>query len=132
MRAKLLDSSVLIPLASNRHVFHDAARRWFVTRDAPFATCTITQGAHLRSLIRAGHSSDTAAESLTSITAHRHHEFWSADDPFTRQMLKGIVGHRQVTDAYLAQHARRRNSKIATFDEGMAALHPDVAELIPT
>ena len=47
-------------------------------------------------------------------------------------MLKGVVGHRQVTDAYLAQHARRRNSKIATFDEGMAALHPDVAELIPT
>lgn len=113
-------------------MFHDAARRWFVTRDAPFATCTITQGALLRFLIRAGYSSDAAAESLASITAHRHHEFWSADQPFTRETLKGVVGHRQVTDAYLAQQARHRNTKVATFDEGMAALHPDVAELIPT
>lgn len=132
MTAALLDSSVLIPLVADRHVFHDAARRWFITRDDSFATCAITQGALLRFLIRAGHSSDAAAETLSSITVHRHHEFWSADHPFTRTMLKGVVGHRQVTDAYLAEQTRARNAKIATFDEGMAALHPDVAELVPT
>jgi uncharacterized protein len=43
----------------------------------------------------------------------------------------GIVGHRQVTDAYLAQLARSREARLATFDNAMAKLHHDVAELVP-
>lgn len=121
---------MLIPLASDRHLFHDAARHWFVAHDAAYATCALTQGALLRLLIREGYPRETAMESLESITAHQHHEFWSADHPFTRGMLKGVVGHRQVTDAYLAQQARGRGARIATFDEGLAALHPDVADLV--
>ncbi|MGH3319762.1 MAG: hypothetical protein ACRDN9_06190 [Streptosporangiaceae bacterium] len=42
-----------------------------------------------------------------------------------------MVGHRQVTDAYLAQLARTQGRAFATFDKGLAAAHPDVAELIP-
>ena len=121
-----------MPLASTRHGFHGVARDWFVGRDAAFATCPITQGALLRFLIRAGYPPGAAAESLASITDHRHHEFWPADQPFGRAMLHGVVGHRQVMDAYLAQQARGRTATIATFDGGMAALHPDVAVLIPT
>jgi predicted nucleic acid-binding protein len=39
--------------------------------------------------------------------------------------------HRQVTDACLAQLARHYGGRLATFDEGLAALHSDVAEPIP-
>jgi uncharacterized protein len=46
--------------------------------------------------------------------------------------LDGVIGHRQVTDAYLAELARRREARLATFDKGLAALHADVAELVPT
>jgi hypothetical protein len=42
------------------------------------------------------------------------------------------MGHRQVTDAYLAALARRRQGRLATLDKGLAALHPDVAELLST
>jgi hypothetical protein len=35
-----------------------------------------------------------------------------------------------VTDAYLANQARRRGGKVATLDKGLAALHPDVATLV--
>ena len=44
---------------------------------------------------------------------------------------QGIIGHRQVTDAYLAQLARAHGSRLATFDQAMAKLHHDVAELVP-
>jgi predicted nucleic acid-binding protein len=36
-----------------------------------------------------------------------------------------------VTDAYLAQLARARGSRLATFDQAMAKLHHDVVELVP-
>jgi hypothetical protein len=35
-----------------------------------------------------------------------------------------------VTDAYLANQARRRGGKVATLDKGLAALHADVATLV--
>jgi uncharacterized protein len=38
----------------------------------------------------------------------------------------------QVTDAYLAQLARTHNGRLATFDQGLAQLHSDVAELVAT
>jgi predicted nucleic acid-binding protein len=44
----------------------------------------------------------------------------------------GVIGHRQVTDAYLAALARQRGGRLATFDAGLAQLHPDVAQLVPT
>lgn len=42
----------------------------------------------------------------------------------------GLTGHRQITDAWLAELARQRGGKLATLDSGLAAFHPDVAELI--
>ena len=37
------------------------------------------------------------------------------------------MGHRQVTDAYLAALARHHRGKLASFDRGLVALHTDVA-----
>jgi hypothetical protein len=36
------------------------------------------------------------------------------------------MGHRQVTDAYLAALARHHGGRPVTFDKGLVALHPDV------
>lgn len=44
----------------------------------------------------------------------------------------GVIGHRQVTDAYLAQFARHYGGRLATLDTGLAHLHDDVAELVPS
>ncbi|MEZ5133438.1 MAG: hypothetical protein R2763_17275, partial [Mycobacterium sp.] len=46
--------------------------------------------------------------------------------------LQGVIGHRQVTDGYLAELARFNRGRLATFDRGLAALHPDIAYLVPT
>lgn len=43
-----------------------------------------------------------------------------------------MIGHRQVTDAYLAQLARENSGRLATFDKALAQLHDDVTELLAT
>jgi predicted nucleic acid-binding protein len=60
------------------------------------------------------------------------HEFWPDSVSFADVQIAGVVGHRQVTDAYLAQLARNRNGHLATLDSGLAHLHSDIALLIPT
>jgi predicted nucleic acid-binding protein len=68
---------------------------------------------------------------LARITDRPDHVSWPDSIPFTAVQLQGVVGHRQVTNAYLAQLARHHGGRLATFDGGLAALHSDVAELIP-
>lgn len=58
------------------------------------------------------------------------HRFWPDDVSFEQVRLRGVVGHRQVTDAYLAGLARQRGGQLATFDRGLAAMHLDVARLL--
>ena len=132
MTGTLLDSNVLIAAIYEQHDHHARAHDWFEQQTGEFSTNTITQGALIRFLLRLGMPSDEAIQQLDLITSHTRHEFWPADFPFAAPMLRGVFGHRQVTDAYMAEMARVRSAKVATFDLGLAAAHPDVAELIPT
>ena len=126
----LLDANVLIALLVDDHVHHAAAEDWFAASSDRFATCPITQGSLVRLLIREGQSADTARSVLSAATASARHEFWPDDVGYTEVPTRGIIGHRQVTDAYLAQLARARNSRLVTFDQALAKLHDDVAELV--
>lgn len=129
----LLDANVLVALADAAHVHHDAAATWFKNSRAPFATCPITQGALIRVLLRLQAVPDaaSAARVLSGFAAHPRHRFWSDSLEYTALSWSGVMGHRQVTDAYLAALARHHGGKLATLDRGLAALHADVAVLIP-
>lgn len=127
----LLDANVLIALLVEDHVHHGAAENWFVGMSENFATCPVTQGSLMRLLIREGQPASAARDILIGTTANPRHEFWPDNVPYTDVPTQGIIGHRQVTDAYLAQLARARESRLATFDQAMAKLHHDVAELVP-
>jgi toxin-antitoxin system PIN domain toxin len=130
--ACLLDGNVLVALCDAAHVHHEAARKWFVDGDEPFATCPITQGTLMRMLLRNGavDSPAEAAEVLRRLCAHPRHRFWPDQLPYAELAWERLQGHRQVTDAYLAALARTHQGRLATFDKGLAALHADVAELI--
>ena len=132
MTTTLLDPNVVIARSYDSHVHYPTATAWLSAHQGNFATCAITQGALVRFLIRFDATPAEAIDILGSLTTLANHEFWPADFPFTTAMLRGVIGHRQVTDAYLAEMARVRGAKMATFDRGLAALHPDVVELIPT
>jgi uncharacterized protein len=127
----LLDANVLVALLVDDHVHHDAAEYWFVALTGNFATCPTTQGALMRLLVREGQSVLMAREVLTGLSTHPHHEFWPDDVPFGDVPTQGVLGHRQVTGAYLAQLARVHGGRLATFDQVTAKLHHDVAELVP-
>ena len=128
----LLDSSVLIALLADEHEHYEAARQWIVSLQDNYATCPITQGAVVRYSLRRGRSAEGALQPLRSLTHTERHVFWPDDIDFLGVTLDGVVGHRQVTDAYLAELARHNDGRLATLDRGLAELHPDVAELVPT
>jgi len=128
---ELLDGNVLIGLAKQDHTTHTAARRWWRSRaENAFATCPITQGTLLRLLIFAGATSAEASDVLNAVVGLPGHEFWPDDLSYVETSLTTVIGHRQVTDAYLAALARRRAGRLVTFDQGLATLHPDVVTLI--
>lgn len=84
------------------------------------------------SLVREGQPAAAAQALVTEISADDRHEFWGDDVSYRVVRMTGVIGHRQVSDAYLAQLARAHGGRLATFDQGMAQLHSDVADLIPT
>jgi toxin-antitoxin system PIN domain toxin len=128
----LLDGNLLVALADPDHQHHDAAQRWLAGHPGAIASCPITtQGTLLRVRLRAGVSASQADRHLAAITADSRHEFWPDSLPYAEVSLRPVIGHRQNTDAYLAQLARSHSGTLATFDRGLAAAHPDVAELVP-
>jgi toxin-antitoxin system PIN domain toxin len=132
MPAILLDANVLIALVIDEHVHHVHAERWFAASETNFATCPITHGSLIRLLIREGQTAESARAVLQELSGSARHEFWSDNASYCDIPVAGIIGHRQVTDAYLAHLARSYSARLATFDQALAKLHPDVADLIPT
>lgn len=124
----LLDGSVLVALVSSSHIHHGAAQTWFGSHPHPFATCPITQGTLLRLLMQLGPlPAEGALAVLASLVAHPRHRFWPDDLGYGDIAWHGVLGHRQVTDAYLAALARHHGGKLVSFDSGLVALHADVA-----
>ena len=132
MSTHLLDGNVLVALTDSAHVHHAACVDWFHASRHPFATCPITQGTLLRMLVRheAAGSPREAAEVLAALCAHPRHRFWPDDVDYRSLGWRGVSGHRQVTDAYLAALARRHRGRLLSLDKGLAALHADVVDLL--
>ena len=123
MSTLLADGNLLIALVVVDHVHHDRAVEWFTTEEPTLATCPITEGTLLRFLIREGSSARVAIGVLDAIRAAPWHRFWADDIPYEAAQLGGVIGHRQVTDAYLVALARHHGGRVATLDKGLAALH---------
>lgn len=130
-KVHLLDANVLIALATPDHSLNARAAEWF-RKGHRFATCPITQGALFRFHLRAGFDATAASAKalLGAIAALPNHEFWPDNASYLDLPTTGLVGHRQVTDAYLVLLARSHGGALATLDEALAAMHPE-AMLIP-
>ena len=130
----LLDANVLVALCLDSHVHHRRVHEWFPTlkRDS-FATCPFTQGTLLRLHMRTAVDPSAAAawRALRDVSAHPKHEWWGDALSFIDVPHRHLQGSAQVTDAWLAELARRRHGRLATLDSGLAAQHPDVAEVLP-
>lgn len=133
----LLDANALIALAWPAHEHHPAMLRWF-ERHAKngWATNALTQGAFVRIVSQpafAGRPLAIAdvAELLLRNVAHIKHSYLALDFGFEEVLgtcSGGILGHRQITDAWLLACAVRHRAKLATFDTGVEQLLATVAE----
>ena len=129
----LLDVNVLIALAWPLHVHHVIAHAWFESvGQHSWSTCPLTQLAFVRissnaKIISTAVSPRAAVQALGTMVALAGHVFW-ADDLEVNDLASftsnALVGHRQVTDAYLIELAKRHKGKVATLDVGLADLLP--------
>jgi uncharacterized protein len=137
----LLDVNVLIALAWPSHVHYRQAQAWFLRkRTAGFRTCPVTETGFVRISSNPKFTPDavTPAEALAlldRITALAGHAFWPDDLPLkaVAHPDQPILGHRQVTDAYLLALAKSHGGKLATLDRGVLSLPasaPGTVELI--
>ena len=69
---------------------------------------------------------------LEAIHALPDHIFWDDGFSYSEVAFANISGSKQVTDSWLAELARRHSAQLATLDIALAALHSDVAFLVPT
>ena len=133
----LLDVNALIALSWPTHEHHASAQHWFARHArSGWGSCAMTQSAFVRitSQPAFGGQSKSIAEAsgvLRSILAHPAHHLVSLDFAFDEALhacTGGVVGHRQVTDAYLLTAAMRAGMKLLTFDRGLGTLLASPAE----
>jgi hypothetical protein len=132
--AFLLDVNVLVALLWPAHEDHGRVQEWFGGHERyGWATCPLTQAAFIRIVSNPAFSSDAvrpqeASDLLSANLTHSSHQFWAdaisfadAVQPFRMKLL----GHRQVTDAYLLGLVLHRQARLATLDKAILSLLPD-------
>ena len=130
MTTYLLDANVLIALTVEEHEHHRRVAAWLAGVEN-VALCPIVEGALVRFLVRLGESVKVAAEVLRLLHASPRCDFWPDSMSYADADLSGVRGHRQVTDAYLvALVASRRDARLATLDEALAQVGPELTALI--
>ena len=131
MSRYLLDANALIALGWSAHEHHPRMLAWFKDHARHgWATTPFTQAAFVRIISQPAFSNSAigpreAAELLSRNLAHRQHTFFPLDMDIASVVGScsgGLMGHRQVADAYLLALAIKRKSKLATFDSGLAQL----------
>lgn len=145
MTGCLLDVNVLVALQWPDHKFHESVQAWFGKNARKgWATCPITQSGFVRivsspAFSQRAVSPPDALRVLELTLRHPAHRFWP-DDLLLSDALgmfsKRLVGHQQVTDAYLLALAIRKKGRLATLDRSIVELlgagdpRADAVELI--
>ena len=126
----LLDANLLIALTHSAHIHHAEAHAWFAAQPKRrWATCALTQLAFVRltsnpKVVGSEITPAEAMQALASMAAQSTHEYWAdAPEPLQLATLRSaaLVGHRQVTDAYLLGLAALREQRLATLDRGLVS-----------
>ena len=130
----LLDVNLLIALAWPSHVNHTLAQNWFKqNRKDGWSTCPITQTGFVRissnpKFIDGAVAPGEAIALLSKVTNAKDHVFWPDNLNLADKQplpVAHLLGHRQVTDAYLLGLAIKHKGKLATLDKGVTALLSD-------
>lgn len=134
----LLDVNVLLAIAWPNHQFHLAAIRRLESSRSRWATCALTQLGFIRlssnpAVVPSPPRPAEAAALLRIMVVDARHVYLEAlPSPVVQDfgaVIGGLLGHQQVTDAYLLALARRHEATFVTFDARMKHLTAPGAKL---
>lgn len=120
----LLDVNMLIALLDADHVHHRRATQWLEHHiDAGWASCAITQNGCVRIMSQPRYPNPLptaqVAARLHAATQTPHHLFVPSSTSLLDEALfdtQQLLGHRQVTDAWLLGLAVTHGLRFVTFD----------------
>lgn len=123
----LFDVNVLIALLDADHLHHARAAQWLAEHiDSGWASCAVTQNGCVRIMSQPGYPNPLptarVAERLRAATSTPHHRYIDDapslldEEAFDSEQL---LGHRQVTDAWLLGLAVRNGCRLVTLDARM-------------
>jgi uncharacterized protein len=124
MTTSLLDVNVLIALCDGRHEHHLIAAQWFLANAAVgWASCPLTQNGAIRIMSAPAYPgarpvSQVLAQ-VSALCATAHHRFWPDAVSLVQQGTLNpahLLGHRQLTDAYLLALAVHHQGQFVTLD----------------
>ena len=144
MRA-LLDINVIIALLDADHLMHAAAQFWLSRElDVGWASCPVTQNGVLRILSQPAYPNHRpvaeVAERLAEACSHPSHRFCNGGVSLISPAgvnWQQLLGHRQVTDAYLLAVAVAEGGRFVSFDQRISVdlvpqARPDQLVVIPS
>lgn len=130
-RKHLLDVNVILALVEPGHQHFSKAQNWFsaFTRGT-WSLCPLTEAAFLRITTNPAfqpgpRSMNQSIAVLQMMKGHHRHAYWEIEDSWvnvTAPFAHRILGHQQVTDAYLLGLAIKHEGVLVTFDRGLKYL----------
>lgn len=126
MSRALLDVNVLLALSDPDHADHARVHEWAATGLADgWASCAITENGFVRVLSQPRYPGALpVAEALAVLrrsTRSAAHEFWPCGLALTSDVLNTLhlLGHRQITDAYLLALAVHHGGRLVSLDRSV-------------
>lgn len=123
--------NVLIALVESRHAHYRKAQEWFNSSGKnAWAVCPLTEAGFIRVTTKPAYrpvprSMDQAKAILEMMKGYPGYSYWEIDESWitlTAPFAARIVGHQQVTDAYLLGLAIKKNGALVTFDGSVERL----------
>jgi uncharacterized protein len=124
----LLDVNVLIALIDKGHVHHQRVVNWFKTPGLEWGICPFTEAGFLRVATNRNAGDFTfpeVAEALDSLANLPGYSYWPIAVGWTTlaaPFRDRLIGHQQVTDAYLLGLAVREKGVLVTMDRAIEYL----------
>ena len=125
----LLDVNVWVALFDDAHIRNADALALFRDTGLKIATCAITENGVMRVLNLPGYARrappgfSKVREKLALACSDVDHEFWPCDISLRDESVLNwahLMGHNQITDAYLLALAVHHGGALATFDHRIA------------
>jgi uncharacterized protein len=127
-RKSLLDVNVLVALVEPGHDHYQKAQEWFnSSSEGYWGVCPLTEAGFLRvttnpSFRPGPRTLEQAIAILQALRNHPRYWFWEMKKSWidlAAPFAGRVLGHQQVTDAYLLGLAINEDGVLVTFDRGL-------------